>query len=117
MDVEGIINLFIALSALLIVFYAYRNNAKGPLYISLAIVTSMLLRLALSSFATVIADISFLDFLRQIALGFSGLVVYVELAIIVFIAFLSGYKFKKDLLKIAAAVYVVLTLLVEFNVF
>lgn len=114
---EGIIRLFIALSGLLIAFYAYRNNAKGPLYISLTIVTSILLQLALNSFAGVIANINFLDFLRQIALGISGLVVYVELAIIVFIAFFSGYKFKKDLLKIAAGVYVVLTLLIEFNVF
>jgi hypothetical protein len=48
--------------------------------------------------------------------GISGIVIYAELVLLIILVFFSKYKTKVPLLKWTIVVYVVLVLLVEFNV-
>jgi len=107
----------IALSILVILFFAYNKKDTLPKLVSFIILASIALSMALTGFAGLISDVNFLDFLETIFRALAGLVVYVEIGLIIFLLFFSKYKTKVMLLKLAIIIYSVLTILLAFNVF
>lgn len=113
----SIVQIIIAALGLLILFYAYfRNNTLGKLAVFI-ILTAIFLIQFLNGFAGLIADVDFLNFLESIFRGIADLVVYVELAALVFVMFFTKHKSKEVILKYALIGYIVLVLLIEFGVF
>jgi len=111
-----LVRIIIALTILFIVFFAYMKKDMLPKLVTYTILTSIALSMALSGFAGLISDVDFLSFLVRIFRTLADLVVYVEVALIVFLLFFSKFKSKTMLLKVVIMVYVVLTLLLAFGV-
>jgi len=112
-----IVQIVIALLALVVLFFAYfKNNTLGKLA-AFVILTAILVVQVLNGFAGLIADVEFLNFLESIFKGVAGLVIYAELIVLILLVFFSKHKTKEALLKWSLVAYVVLVLLMEFNVF
>jgi D-alanyl-lipoteichoic acid acyltransferase DltB (MBOAT superfamily) len=109
--------IIVALLALLVLFFAYiKNNTLGKLS-AFVILAAILLAQLFNGFAGVISNIDFLNFLENIFRGIAGLVIYAELVFLIILVFFSKHKTKEALLNWSIIGYVILVLLIQFNVF
>lgn len=113
---ESIIRIIIAVSIIIVLFFAYMKKDKLARNVSYIVLASIMITQALTGFATLIGGIDFLNFLEQIFRGVADVVVFVELGLIIFFTFFK-FATKNRILKVSILVYVVLVLLVEFGVF
>jgi hypothetical protein len=109
--------IIIAASILVIIFFAYMKKDTLPKLVTYIILTSIALAMALNGFAGLISDIEFLNFLENLFRSISGLIIYVELGLIIFLLFFSKHKTKITVLKVVIIIYVVLKLLLAFGIF
>ncbi|MGE4572232.1 MAG: hypothetical protein AB7E09_05745 [Candidatus Izemoplasmatales bacterium] len=114
---KDLIQIFIGIFILAIIFFAYAKNNKGLKLVSFVILASLGLTMVLSGMSGLIADIDFLSFFVKILNGVQSIVVYIELGLIAFIVLFSSFKTKNKLILISTIGYVVLTLLLDFGVF
>ncbi len=111
-----IAHLIVAVLVLVILYFAYfRNNTLGKLS-AFVILAAIVLVQVLNGLAGIIADVDFLNFLENLLKGISGIVIFAELVLLIILAFFGKHKSKEDLLKWSIVGYVVLVLLIEFNV-
>ncbi len=116
--INALILIFIAASILAILFFAYMTKTKLASYVAYTILAAIALSMALSGMIGLINDIDFLSFLVSFLEFLKDIIVFVELGIILFLLLMSKHKKTKImLLKVAIIAYVVLTLVVEFNLF
>jgi len=113
---SALANIIIAISAIIILFFAFTANSKLGKMISFIILASILISGFFTGFADLISGVDFLNFLESIFRGLADIIVYIELALIVFVTF---FKFASSniLIKGSAVVYVVFVLLMQFGVF
>jgi hypothetical protein len=109
--------ILIASAILVIIFFAYMKKDMLPRLVTYTILASIALAMALNGFAGLISDIEFLNFLESIFRTISGLIVYVEIGLILFLLFFSKHQTKVTLLKVVIIIYVVLKLLLAFGIF
>lgn len=107
----------IALSIIVILLFAYMKKDKLARFVAFTILAAIALGMALNGLANLISDIDFLSFIVSFFRFLADIVIFIELAIILFLVFLSKFKTKIMFLKIAIIVYVILKLLIEFNIF
>jgi len=112
-----IVQIIIAALALVVLFFAYFKNNTLAKLVAFVILTAILIVQVLYGFAGLITDVEFLNFLESILKGVAGLVVYAELAVLILLVFFSKHKTKEALLKWSIVAYVILVLIIEFNVF
>jgi hypothetical protein len=115
--INEILRIVLALSILVIVFFAYMKKDSLPKLVTYTILSSIALSMALSGLAGLIADIEFLNFMENIFRTLSDLVVYVEIGLIIFLLFFTKHKTKIAVLKVIIIVYIVVKLLLVFGVF
>ena len=113
---NALILIIIAASIGIILFFAYTTKMKLAKYVAFTILASIAISMALNGFIGLINDVDVLSFLVSIFRFLADIVVLVEIGIILFLLFISKHKTKIMLLKVSIIVYVVLTLLVEFNI-
>lgn len=113
---QDILQLLIALSMLLIVYFAYFKKGKLPVYAALVILASIALSESLSALASVLGQVNFLDFMVRALNSLEGLVVYAELVALVYLLFFSKLKAKNGIFKVTLIVYIVLTLIMALGV-
>jgi len=113
----SIIQIVIAVLALIVLFYAYFKNSPLAKISAFVILAAILLAQLFAGFAGLISGVDFLNFLESIFRGIAGLVIYAELVVLIILVFFSKYKTKDALLKWSIIVYTILVLLVELNVF
>jgi len=111
------IRLFIASAILVIIFFAYVKKETLPKLVTLIILASIAVSMALNAFAGIISGIDFLNFLENALKTLASLVVYLEIGLIIFVMFFSQHKTKITLLKVAIIGYMVLVLLLALGVF
>ena len=113
----SIVHIVIAVLGLIVLFFAYfQNNTLGKLA-AFVILAAIFLTQLLNGFAGLVSDVNFLNFLEAIFRGISGLVVYVELALLIILIFFTKHKSKAEILKWSLVGYIILVLLLEFGVF
>lgn len=113
----SIAQIIIALLVLLVLFYAYfKNNTLAKLS-AFVILTAIIVVQLLHGLAGLISSVDFLNFLESIFNGIADLIKYAALVVLVLLVFVSKYKTKDALLKWSIVAYIVLVLLIEFNVF
>ncbi|MFW5894373.1 MAG: hypothetical protein ACOCU0_00440 [Bacillota bacterium] len=113
---QDLLQLLIALSMLLIVYFAYMKKGKLPVYAALVILASIALSESLSGLASLLGQVDFLDFIVRALNSIEGLVVYAELIALVYLLFFSKFKAKDDAFKITLIVYIVLTLIMALGI-
>lgn len=112
-----IARIIIAITILLILFFAYTTKGMLPKLVSFVILTSIALSMVFSGLAGLISGIDFLNFLESLFRTIADIIVYVEVGFIIFLLFFSKVKTKRMPLKVAIIIYVVLTLLLAFGIF
>lgn len=115
--IHALILMLTATSIIGILYFAYMTNSKLASYVAYTILAAIALTMALSGLIGLIIDVEFLAFLVRFFRFLSDIILFIELAVILFLLLMSKHKTKVLLLKVAIIAYVVLTLLVEFNVF
>ncbi len=113
---EAFLIIIIALSIMAILFFAFMTKNKLAALVAFTILAAVAVSMFLNGLVGLIIDIDFLSFLVSFFRFLNDIVVFVELGVILFLLFMSKYKSKIMLLKVAIIVYVVLTLLVEMGV-
>ena len=113
---DDLLRLIIALSILAILFFAYTTRNKLARVVVYTILAAIALSMALNGLAGIIGNVDFLSFLVDIIRFLNDLVVFVEIGVILFLVFLSKLSTKNTLLKATILVYVIVTLIMEFNV-
>lgn len=114
---DSLLQIFVAVAIGFILFFAYMTKNKLASYVSYTILAAYALSMAFNGMMGMINSIDFLSFLESFIRFLNDLVVFVEIGVILFLLFLSKYKSKIMILKVAIIVYVVLVLLLEFNLF
>lgn len=114
---NSLMEIVIAGSIAFILFFAFTTKSKLARYVVYTILAAYALGMALSGMIGVIDGVDFLAFLVSFLEFLRSLIVFVELGIIIFLLFLSKFKTKVMILKVAIIVYVVFTLVLEFNLF
>ncbi|MDO9629038.1 MAG: hypothetical protein Q7I99_03975 [Acholeplasmataceae bacterium] len=112
-----IARIIIGFSILLILFFAYMKKDMLPKLVSFTILASIAFAMIFTSFARLISDVDFLNFLESIFRTLADLVVFVEIVVILFLLFFSKFKTKVMVIKVVIIVYVVLVALLAFGVF
>jgi len=110
---NNILHLGIVFASLIILYFAYFMKVELAKLIVFVILGAILI----GEFLGILAGIQLIDFLRDAINLLRTLVVFLEIAFIVFLMF---YKFKtknNSILKITTIVLVVLLLIVELNIF
>ncbi len=113
---ETLARIFIAASIIIILLFAYMKKDKLARHVAFIILAAIAITMGLNGLANLISDIDFLTFLVNIIRFLADIVFIASLALIVFLLFMK-FKTKIMALKIAIIVYVVLSLLIEFNAF
>lgn len=113
---HDLVQLIIASTMLLIVYFAYTKRGKLPVHAALVILGSMALSATLSGFASFLGHVDFLDFLVRALRSLEGVVVYAEVIILVYLLFLSKYKTRNTTVKATLIVYIVLTLVLALGI-
>jgi Na+/proline symporter len=112
-----IARIIVALLALIVLFYAYfKNNTLGKLS-AFVILAAILFAQLFNGFAGLVSGVDFLNFAENIFRGIAGLIIYAELVVLVILVFFSKHKTKEALLNWSIIGYVILVLLIQFNVF
>lgn len=114
---SSIAQIIVAVLAIIVLIFAYfKNNTLGKLA-AFVILAAILLAQFFSGLAGLISSVDFLNFLESIFRGIAGLIIYAELAVLIILVFFSKFKSKEALLNWSIIIYVILVLLIEFNVF
>ncbi len=113
----SIAQIIVAVLALIILLFAYFKNSTLGKLAAFVILAAILLAQLFNGFAGLISSVDFLNFLESIFRGIADLIIYAELVILVILAFFSKHKSKETLLNWSIIGYIVLVLLIEFNVF
>lgn len=108
-----ILHLGIVVASLIILYFAYFLKSE----LAKLIVFILLGAILVSDFLGILAGIDLLDFLRDAFNLLKTFVIFIELALIVFLVFFKMKTKSSSVLKITAVVLLVLLLLVEFNIF
>ena len=112
----ALIQIVIAVSIIFILVYAYLKKDKLASYVAYTILAAIAASMALNGMASVVGEVDFLTFLADFLRFLSGIVVFVELGLIIFLLFFSKFKTKIMPLKVFIIIYVALTLLLELGV-
>jgi len=113
----SIAQIIVAALVFIVLFFAYfKNNTLAKLS-AFVILAAIILTQLFNGLAGVISGVDFLNFLESIFRGIAGLIIYAELAVLVILAFFSKHKSKVALLSGSIIAYIILMLLIEFNVF
>lgn len=115
--INALMLFIIGAAILIILFFAYTTKNKLASYVSYTILAAVAISMSLNGLAGLIADIDFLSFLESFLRLLSDIVVFIELVVILLLLFISKFKSKVMLLKVTIIVYVVLKLIIEFNIF
>ncbi len=114
---DSLLQIFAAVAIGFILFFAYMTKNKLASYVAYTILASYALSMAFGGMIGMINTIDFLSFLESFIRFLNDLVVFVEIGVILFLLFLSKFKTKIMILKVAIIAYVVIVLFLEFNVF
>jgi hypothetical protein len=114
---DSLLQIFAAVAIGFILFFAYMTKNKLASYVAYTILASYALSMAFGGMIGMIHTIDFLSFLESFIRFLNDLVVFVEIGVILFLLFLSKFKTKIMILKVAIIAYVVIVLFLEFNVF
>ncbi len=114
--IESLVLILIAAAILVILFFAYTTKNKLASYVAYIILAAIALSMALNGLVGLISGVDFLSFLVDILNMINSIIIFVELGLIIYLVFISKLKNKNTILKVTIIVYVVLSLLVEFNV-
>lgn len=115
--IDSLLQIVIAASIFVVLFFAFMTKSKLARYVAFTILAAVAASMALNGLAGLISDVDFLSFLESFIRLLSDIIVYIELGIIVFLLFMSKFKTKIMVLKVAIIVYGVLTLLLALGVF
>ena len=113
---ETLARIIIAASIMIILFFAYMKKDKLSRHVAYVILAAMALSMGLSGLANLFGEIEMLSFLSDFFSLLSGVVILVEMGLIIFLLVMR-FSTKIMLLKVSIIVYVVLSLLIEFNAF
>jgi len=114
---DSLLQIFAAVAIGFILLFAYMTKNKLASYVAYTILASYALSMAFGGMIGMIHTIDFLSFLESFIRFLNDLVVFVEIGVILFLLFLSKFKTKIMILKVAIIAYVVIVLFLEFNVF
>lgn len=108
-----ILNLTIAIIALLFLFNAYMNKNELAKLVSYIILGAILIQNILSSFA----QVALFDSVSNLTNGIGSLIPFIQIGLIIFLTFFFMTSKADKLMKRLVIIFSVLVLLVEFGVF
>lgn len=115
--INSLFLLIIAASIIIVLIFAYTSKNKLASYVAYIILASMAISMAFNGLSGIIADIDFLSFLESFFRFLNDIIVFIEIGLILFLLFFTKHKSNIILLKVAIITYVILTLVIELNIF
>ncbi|MFH5882602.1 hypothetical protein [Liberiplasma polymorphum] len=115
--INALILIILAASIMVVLFFAYTTKNKLASYVAYTMLAAIAISMAINGLIGLIIDIDFLSFLVSLFRLLNDIILFIELGVILYLLFISKHKTKIMLLKVAIIVYVVLKLVIEFNLF